>query len=262
VLPYRFLLFSFDRENKNERVVVLRPSKKNNPRTSTSYLYQNNLVKTDGLVHGGLDEQGLDVLPVLLEKGDQEVDGHHDVGEELILGHTDVTDGDTQAENLLQLELDGGTDLISLLADVIDVGDGGGELSGLVETGSEKTGNLLDQSLGGEESIVLLGELLDLLLVLVELLQVINGLVLHGDLLGLVAVKGITENADGHLGAGDVGETDGTRETLVTLGIVVLESNLELNSLNEVTLLLLGLQLDLANTLADGRNLNLAAHVG
>lgn len=196
---------------------------------------------------------------MLLEKGDQEVDGHHDVGEELILGHVDVTDGDTQAENLLQLELDGGTDLISLLADVVGVGDGGGELSGLVETRSEKTGNLLDEGLGSEESIVLLGELLDLLLVLVELLQVINGLVLHGDLLGLVAVKGITENADGHLGAGDVGETDGTRETLVTLGIVVLESNLELDSLDEVTLLLLGLLLDLANALADGRNLNLAA---
>jgi len=199
---------------------------------------------------------------VLLEKGDQEVDGHHDVGEELILGHTDVTDGDTQAENLLQLELDGGTDLISLITDVIGVGDGGGELSGLVETGSEKTGNLLDEGLGSEESIVLLGELLDLLLVLVELLQVINGLVLHGDLLGLVAVKGITENADGHLGAGDVGETNGTRETLITLGIVVLESNLELDSLDEVTLLVLGLLLDLANALADGRNLNLAAHVG
>ena len=196
---------------------------------------------------------------MLLEKGDQEVDGHHDVGEELILGHADVTDGDTQAENLLQLELDGGTDLISLLANVIGVGNGGGELSGLVETRSEKTGNLLDEGLGSEEGIVLLSELLDLLLVLVELLQVINGLVLHADLLGLVAVKGITENADRHLGAGDVGETDRARETLVTLGIVVLESNLELNGLNEVTLLLLRLELDLANALADGRNLNFAA---
>lgn len=218
-----------------------------------------NLVEADGLVHGGLDEQGLDVLPVLLEKGDQEVDGHHDVGEELILGHLDVADSDTQAEDLLELELDGGTDLVGLLADVVGVGDGGGELTGLVETRSQKTGNLLDQGLGSEESIVLLGELLDLLLVLVELLEVINGLELHADLLGLVAVKGITENADGHLGAGDVGEADGARETLVTLGIVVLQSNLEFDSLDEVTLLLLRLELDLANALTDGRNLNFAA---
>lgn len=196
---------------------------------------------------------------MLLEEGNQEVDGHHDVGEELILGHLDVADSDTQAENLLKLELDGGTDLVSLVTDVIGVGDGGGELTGLVETRSQKTGNLLDQGLGSEESIVLLGELLDLLLVLVELLEVINGLELHADLLGLVAVKSITENADGHLGAGDVGEADGARETLVTLGIVVLQSNLEFDSLDEVTLLLLGLELDLANALTDGRNLNFAA---
>lgn len=32
------------------------------------------LVKTDRLAHGGLDVEGLDVLPVLLEKGDKEVD--------------------------------------------------------------------------------------------------------------------------------------------------------------------------------------------
>jgi hypothetical protein len=196
---------------------------------------------------------------VLLEKGDQEVDRHHDVGEELILSHLDVTDSDTQAENLLQLELDGGTDFVGLIGQGVVVRNGGRELTDLVETRTQETRDLLDQSLGGKESIVLLGELLDLLLVLVELLQVIDGLVLHLELLGLVAVKSITENADGHLGAGDVGETNGTRETLVTLGIVVLESNLELNSLDEVTLLLLGLQLDLANTLADGRNLNLAA---
>lgn len=196
---------------------------------------------------------------MLLEEGNQEVDGHHDVGEELILGHLDVADSDTQAEDLLELELDGGTDLVGLLANVIGVGDGGGELTGLVETRSQKTGDLLDQGFGGKESIVLLGELLDLLLVLVELLEVINGLELHADLLGLVAVKGITENADGHLGAGDVGEADGARETLVTLGIVVLQSNLEFDSLDEVTLLLLGLELDLANALTDGRNLNFAA---
>jgi len=219
------------------------------------------LVKTDGLVHGGLDEQGLDVLPVLLEKGDQEVDGHHNVGKELILSHVDVTDSDTQAKNLLQLELDGGTDLIGLLTNVIGVSDGGRELTSLVETRSQKTRNLLDQDFGSKESIVLLGELLDLLLVLVELLQVINGLELHTDLLGLIAVKGITENADGHLGAGNVGKTNGTRETLVTLGIVVLQSNLEFNGLNKVTLLLLRLELDGANALADGRNLDFAAHI-
>ena len=224
----------------------------------TNYTLEH-LVEADGLVHRRLDEQGLDVLPVLLKKRDQEVDRHHDVGQELVLSHINVTNSDTQAENLLELELDGGADLISLLTNVVRVSDGGGELAGLVETRSQETRNLLDQSLGGNESIVLLGELLDKLLVLVELLQVINRLELHTDLLGLIAVKGITENADGHLGARDVGETNGARETLITLRIVVLETNLELDSLEEVTLLLLGLLLDLANALADGRNLDFAA---
>ena len=41
------------------------------------------------------------------------------------------------------------------------------------------------------------------------------------------------------LGAGHVGESNGTAETLIFLGIVVLESNLELNGLRELTGLLL-----------------------
>jgi hypothetical protein len=41
----------------------------------------------------------------------------------------------------------------------------------LVEAGAEETGDLLDDGLGGDEVLVLLGQLLDQLLVLVELLQ-------------------------------------------------------------------------------------------
>jgi hypothetical protein len=48
------------------------------------------------------------------------------------------------------------------------------------------------------------------------------------------------ENApDGHLRTGDGRQLDGTRETLVTLGVVVLQTDLELNGLGEVTLLLI-----------------------
>lgn len=43
---------------------------------------------------------------------------------------------------------------------------------------------------------------------------------------------------DGHVGAGDGGQLDGTRETLVTLGVIVLQADLKLNGLEEVTLLL------------------------
>ena len=44
---------------------------------------------------------------------------------------------------------------------------------------------------------------------------------------------------DGHVGAGNAGQLDGARETLVTLGIVVLQADLKLNGLIEVTLLLI-----------------------
>ena len=75
-------------------------------------------------------------------------------------------------------------------------------------------------------------------------------------MLGAVYVGGIGENADGHARAGDVGEPavnrvsgfpvvhsvkgllDSARETLVTLGVVVLETNLEFDGLNEVAPLL------------------------
>ena len=76
----------------------------------------------------------------------------------------------------------------------------------LGETGAEQTGDLLDEGLGGQEGVVLLGELLDELLVLVELLQVVDGLVLKVDLLRTVDVGGIGENANGHARAGDVRE--------------------------------------------------------
>jgi hypothetical protein len=44
---------------------------------------------------------------------------------------------------------------------------------------------------------------------------------------------------DAHAGARDDRELDGSGETLVTLGVVVLEANLEFDRLEEVPLLLL-----------------------
>jgi hypothetical protein len=42
---------------------------------------------------------------------------------------------------------------------------------------------------------------------------------------------------DRHVGAGDDRETDGSGETLVTLGIIVLEADLEFDGFEEVSLL-------------------------
>jgi hypothetical protein len=222
------------------------------PRHNPADITTGFLVETLGRAHGGLDGQGAHVLPSLLKQRDEVVDGQHDVANKLVLGHADVANSDTHAQNLLQLELDGGLDVVHLLGKVLVVGNGGRELSGLGETGSEETRNLLDESVGGHESIVLLGELLDELLVLVELLQVISAHGIDTMVLGTVNVVLVTENANAHARTGKGGELDGSGETLVTLGVVVLEADLEFDGLEEVPLLgLVGVLEELLNVRAN-----------
>lgn len=58
---------------------------------------------------------------------------------------------------LLHLELDGGFDLINLDVEVLVVGEQGGEFASLVEPRPQDTRDLLDQRLGRQECIILLG---------------------------------------------------------------------------------------------------------
>jgi len=143
--------------------------------------------------------EGLDVLPVLLQQGHEEVHGQVDVLSQFLLGHLNVSNGNVQAENLLHLELDGGLQVEHLCLDVIGVGDQGGELARLVKSGSQQPGNLLDQSVGAEEGVVGLGEVLHLLLVLVQLLEVVSGHAGKTFLLGLVAVSLVSEDTHAEL---------------------------------------------------------------
>ena len=89
------------------------------------------LVKPLNFAHGGLDVEGLHVLPVLLQQGDEEVHGQVHVLSKLLLRHLHVADGDIQTENLLHLELDGGLEVQHLGLDVIVMGDEGRELTSL-----------------------------------------------------------------------------------------------------------------------------------
>lgn len=196
------------------------------------------LINTGSRAHGSLNIKGLDVLPVLLEEGDEEVDAQHGVGNDFVVGHFDVADGDTQAEDLLELEFDGGLGFFDLGSQVVGVGDGGGELTGLVQTRTQETGDLLDDDVGGEEEIVAGSQFLDFLLALVQLFQVVSGTEVDTELFGLIAVDFVTQDADLQGGTGGVGETDGTGETLVVLDVVVLQTDLEFNGFGEVALAL------------------------
>lgn len=68
-------------------------------------------------------------MPSLLQERNEVVDGQHDVRDQLILGHAHVSDSDTHAEHLLQLELDGRLDFIDLLLELFVVRDWGGEFT-------------------------------------------------------------------------------------------------------------------------------------
>ena len=67
-----------------------------------------------GLAHGALEVESAHVLPVLLQQGDEEVDAHLGVDVQLLVRHADVADGNTQAQHLLQLELDRRLDVVDL----------------------------------------------------------------------------------------------------------------------------------------------------
>ena len=52
------------------------------------------------LAHGALHIQRPHILPVLLEQGDQEVDGQVDVTDQLVLSHLDVANSHSQTQDL------------------------------------------------------------------------------------------------------------------------------------------------------------------
>ena len=66
-------------------------------------------------------------------RGQWTVRTQHDVSKDLVVRHLNVADSDTQAENLLQLELDRRPDLVELVVEVLSVRDGSGELASYTE---------------------------------------------------------------------------------------------------------------------------------
>ena len=82
----------------------------------------------------------------------------HDVAENLVIGHLDVTDGDTQAKDLLQLEFDSRADLSQLVVQVLSMGHRSRELASCKQvspterTRASKSYPSRDLARGDEES--------------------------------------------------------------------------------------------------------------
>ena len=176
---------------------------------------------------------------MLLEKGSEEVKGHDDVLSKLFVVHGLVTGGNVKAGNLLQLPLDGSLDVVDLLLNRLVVSDWLREHTNSVKNWTEDDWDLLDKGISSKQEGVFLGPLLDLLLVLVELLESIHvgDINLNLGLGDLISVLLIGNNADLEVWSWDVRKSDGTDESLILLWIVILKSNLELDSLAELSLL-------------------------
>lgn len=197
----------------------------------------NSLVQSVRWTHGRFDDQGTNVLPVLLQQRNQEVNSHQDLVDQGVFVHFDVTDGNSQTQNLLQLELDGRSDISDLLVQVVVVRDWGWELTGLRQLRTQKSWDLLDQDFGSDESVVLLSQLLNQLLVLVQLLQILNGHSIDTTGLSSVDVESVTEDTNRHVWSWADWQLQSTRETLVSLRVVVLQTDLQLNGFQKVSLL-------------------------
>lgn len=85
----------------------------------------------EGWSHGRLQVDNLDVLPVLLQERSKEVSSQLSVKSNLVSLHTQVSDSHVHGDDLLELELDGRSDLRDLGQQVVSVSDDGGELTGL-----------------------------------------------------------------------------------------------------------------------------------
>merc|ERR1719150_563816 len=123
----------------------------------------NNLVKSDCWSHGGLDVEGPDVLPLFLQQGNQEIDGH-----------VDITDGNGQAQNFFHLEFDGLFHFFDFSDHIVSLSQNTWKLTGFVQTWSQQSWNLSDQSVGSQESVVFFGKFFDEFFVLVEFFQVVD----------------------------------------------------------------------------------------
>jgi hypothetical protein len=192
---------------------------------------------SDGFSHGSLDLDGLNVVPVLLQEGRQIVESHNNVLSDGLVIHGFVGYGLIQAGNLLELPVHGTLNIIDLFGKWLVVGTWFWEHTNLVEHWTEHDWDLLDEDISGEEEGVFLGPLLDKFLILVELLELIHGDNIDVDSvsLNLISVLLIGNQANLKVWSWDVWKSDGTGESLIFLWIIILKSNLELDSLGELS---------------------------
>jgi hypothetical protein len=119
---------------------------------------------------------------------------------DVVLASLNSSNSSAEAGSLLGLELDGVLQLVDLSSDLLALSKGDGEETHLDQDVTEQLGGLLGDGVRGQQDVVLLGPLFDLVLVLVKGLEAVD--VDVGDAVGsgLLDVGRVGEDAD--LGGG------------------------------------------------------------
>ena len=154
----------------------------------------------------------------------------------LIICHRHMANSHCQTQHLLHLELDGGLHLINFGHRVLIVGQQGRELARLVQAWAQDSWDLLDQRLGSQKGIILLGQLLDQFLVLVEFPQCHVGDI-HS--LGFFTVLLVPQDTHGEFGVGSGLKPDGAQEIFVLLRVIGLQADLKHHHLQTLQVLML-----------------------
>ena len=81
----------------------------------------------------------LGVVPVFLQQGREEVDGHEGNLTQPVGSHAHIADGDAHAKHLSHLELHVAADVIHFVLHDVRVTDEGGEFPSLVQTRTQET---------------------------------------------------------------------------------------------------------------------------
>ena len=104
--------------------------------------------------HSSFDVDGSNVLPALLGKGDQEVNGLDEVDLNMLWLHGLFADGDLDIDNFFKLEFDGSFKSVMYLSDVITLSDGLWGLTTLDQGSSHGSNDGLHQSVRGQKNFI------------------------------------------------------------------------------------------------------------
>lgn len=147
-----------------------------------------------------------------------------------------MTDGGSKAEDFFQLELDGVFEVFNFIDDLLSFVDGEGMSLELDKDVSNQLSKLLEESIRGNQDIILFGPFLDFVLVLVESLETISINGIDSSSLSFFDVNDRSNNANLHSKMWLVGESNRSLESFVFFGIVIPETNLQLDGLNKLPL--------------------------